>query len=197
MAALRSQLADTLLQSASLDFAVGGGVMYYNRKRPALPTDLNALSPTGEGLLPSEVAGGEMAQVLVALIFIARGALDAAHDIVGSLDSPEATYAHAMIHRQEGASTGEAGLPGYSNSRYWFSCLGEHPLFAQMTEFVAAHPGVPRTMSSSEWDPAAFVQHCARSEQSGSPEDLAFCTAVQRKEWELLFDWCAESAGAA
>lgn len=154
---------------------------------------------TGTGLLPGVVAaGGETARVLIALVYIARGALDAAHDIVGSLDSPEATYAHAMIHRQEGASTGEAGLPGYSNSRYWFSCLGEHPLFDQIAKFAAAHPGAPRAMKSgAEWDPAAFVQHCEKNERLGSSDGLAFCTAVLQKEWELLFDWCADLAAAA
>jgi hypothetical protein len=153
----------------------------------------------GTSLLPCvEAAGGETAHVLIALVYIARGALDAAHDVVGSLDSAEATYAHAMIHRREGTATGEAGLPGYSNARYWFSCLGEHPLFDQIAKFAAAHPGAPRTMKSgAEWQPAAFVQHCERSERSGSSEDLAFCTAVQQKEWELLFDWCAALASAA
>lgn len=196
MAALRSQLADTLLPPAALDFAVGGGVMRYTSQRPPLPADLDGLRP-GTGLLPSEAVSGEAAQVLIALIFIARGALDAAHDIVGSLDSAEATYAHAMIHRREGASTGEAGLPGYSNSRYWFSCLGDHPLFAQVAQFAAAQPGAPRTMKSAEWQPAAFVQHCANSEKSGSSEALAFCAAVQQNEWELLFDWCVELAAVA
>lgn len=195
MVALRTQLADTLL--ASLDFAVGGGVMRYHNDRPALPDDLVGLSP-GVGLLPSEATAGEMAKVIVSLIFIARGELDAAHDIVGSLHSAEATYAHAMIHRREGASTGEAGLPGWSNSQYWFSCLGDHPIFPQLLSFAAAHPGVPQAMKSTaeRWDPAAFVEHCAKTERVGSPEELLFCAAVQQKEWELLFDWCTESSAA-
>jgi hypothetical protein len=45
-AKLRLQLAQTagLLAPASLDFAVGGGVMHYtNDSRPALPADLEGL----------------------------------------------------------------------------------------------------------------------------------------------------------
>ena len=152
----------------------------------------------GTDLLPGVVAAdGETTRVLIALVCIARGALDAAHDVVGSLDSAEAIYAHAMIHRREGKARGEAGLSGYSNARYWFSCLGDHPLFDQIAEFAAAHPGAPRAMKSgATWDPAAFVQHCEASERSGSSENLAFCTAVQQTEWELLFDWCAKLTAA-
>jgi hypothetical protein len=197
MAALRSQLEATILAPEALEFAVGSGVMRYAKSRPQLPTELEGLSGAALGLA-SEAAASEPAQVMVALVLIARGALDAAHDIVGDLDSAEATYAHAIIHRREGAASGEAGLPGYSNSRYWFSCLGDHPLFPQVNAFVAAHPAAPRALKArTDWNPAAFVECCEKSERAGSEEGLAFCVAVQQREWELLFDWCAESAGVA
>ena len=100
--ALRAGLADGLL--SGLDFRVGGGVMYYNRQRPAaLPADLAGLSPSKLGLPDNEAA-----QVCVALVLLARGELDRSHDIVGDLGSREATYTHALIHRREGAAQGEA-----------------------------------------------------------------------------------------
>ena len=188
MAAMRLALADTLLAPASLTFAVGGGLMRYSNSRPELSADLDGLSPAALGLDDSEAA-----QVMVALVLIARDALDAAHDIVGELGCSEATYAHAMIHRREGQATGEAGLPGYSNSRYWFGNLGEHPLFPAVHEFVATHPACPRQLRArTEWDPATFVGLCDKSERAGAEEALAFCTAVQQREWEMLFDHCAE-----
>ena len=63
-AALRAGLGDSLL--SGLDFRVGGGVMYYNRQRPALPADLAGLSPSKLGLPDNEAA-----QVCVALVLLA------------------------------------------------------------------------------------------------------------------------------
>lgn len=194
-AAVRASLTDSLLSSASLDFGVGGGVMCYSNPREALPADLETIDAAKLGLSGGSV-GTEAAQVMVALVLIARGALDAAHDIVGGLSSAEATWAHAIIHRREGRAAGEAGLPGYSNSRYWFGCLGAHELFPLVQEFVAAHPVAPRGLKAqSEWDPAKFIGLCDRSERSGSDVGIAFCVDVQRREWELLYDHCAKLAG--
>lgn len=188
MAGLRAALSETLLKCP--DFAVGGGLMRYSESRPNLLADLDGLSPAVLGLPDG---GSEPAQVMVALVLIARGALDAAHDIVGELGCSEATYAHAMIHRREGQATGEAGLPGYSNSRYWFVNLGDHPLFPAVQEFAAAHPACPRHLRArAEWNPAMFVGLCDKIDTSQAEEGLAFCIAVQQREWEMLFDYCAE-----
>ena len=189
MAALRGRLATTLLAPDALDFSVGGGLMRYSEPRAELPAELQGLT-AGQLGLSGSADSSERAQVMVALVLIARGALDAAHDIVGELGCPEATWAHAIIHRREGEAEGEAGLPGYSNARYWFACLGGHTLFPQMQAFAAAHPAAPRARRA--WDPAAFVAQCQKSERDGSAEQRDFCSAVQRFELELLFDHCAD-----
>ena len=189
MAAIRGRLATTLLAPDALDFSVGGGLMRYSEPRAVLPAELQGLT-AGQLGLSGSADSSERAQVMVALVLIARGALDAAHDIVGELGCAEATWAHAIIHRREGEAEGEAGLPGYSNARYWFACLGGHTLFPQMQAFAAAHPAAPRARRA--WDPAAFVAQCQRSERAGSAEQLDFCSAVQRFELELLFDHCAD-----
>ena len=186
MAALRAGLGDGLL--SGLDFRVGGGVMYYSRQRPALPADLAGLSPS-----KLDLPDNEAAQVCVALVLLARGELDRSHDIVGNLGSQEATWAHAMIHRREGAAQGEAGLPGYANARYWFSCTGDHPVYAQLQAFASKHPDSPPALAAKEeWQPAQFVALCERSGDGGAA--AGFCRAVQQHEWELLFDHCAELA---
>lgn len=102
---LRAALASGLLAPALLDFQPGGGVMHYHKPRPALPADLEQLvaNPSLQGLK----SGTEHTRICAALIMlgeehgctssrtrcahllivsgvpVARGALDAAHDIVG------------------------------------------------------------------------------------------------------------------
>ncbi|KAJ9516930.1 hypothetical protein QJQ45_027413 [Haematococcus lacustris] len=81
-----------------------------------------------------------MAHVLLALMHVAFGALDKAHNLVTPLSwggrteyggepipkSPaakEAAYVHALVHRWEGAHEGEFGT-GFSNANYWYRAAG-------------------------------------------------------------------------
>ena len=61
---------------------------------------------------------------------------DECHKIVQDLKSAEASFWHAILHRQE---------PDRDNSAYWFRCVGEHPVFgallAAAKDIVARHPG--------------------------------------------------------
>jgi len=108
-----------MLQPSKLEFEAGGGVVCYSEKRLAVPKDLLPLLACSKGpaALPGVRVDCEHGRVCVAMVLLARGALDAAHDMVGDQDSPEATYVYAMIHRREGGAKGEAGLSGFSNSR--------------------------------------------------------------------------------
>lgn len=107
-----------------------------------------------------------------------------------------------MIHRREGEAEGEAGLPGFSNSEYWFGRLGNHPLFPAVAAAAAALPSWPLKQTRGGWNPRRFVGLCedaassmASSERGG--EELGeFCLQVQRDEWSMLFDYCAEIAAA-
>jgi hypothetical protein len=87
MVEVRSQLAATLLAPVLLDFSVGGGVMRYSGSRPALPADLQGLENATALVGGGAAATTEAAQVMAALVLIARGELDAAHDIVAELGS--------------------------------------------------------------------------------------------------------------
>jgi hypothetical protein len=96
------------------------------------------------------------------------------HAIAQDLHTPEGSYWHGILHRQE---------PDDWNSGYWMKRAGNHPIHDQMRE-AAALLGV-------EWTPLSFIDYCARARREpGSPtERLAL--ELQRTEWQLLFSWCA------
>lgn len=56
----------------------------------------------------------------------------------------------------------------FGNSKYWWRRAGSHPAFA-----------------GTGYDPVAFVNAVAKAK--GNDPDLV---DVQRREWQMLFDWC-------
>jgi hypothetical protein len=107
-----------------------------------------------------------------------------AHEIAQNISTPEGSYWHAIVHRQE---------PDAGNSGYWFRQVGAHAIFPALRK-QAAQIGVD---FGPRWDPIAFIEMCERARQqpgSGSgAERMAIET--QRAEWQLLFDYCAAKTG--
>jgi hypothetical protein len=149
-----------------------------------------ALDGDGERLMPLVHAngGGNEARELVAAAKVApllRAGLylyfdcwDEAHTVAQDIETPEGSYWHAIVHRQE---------PDASNAAYWFRQVGEHAIFPELL-LRAAEIGIP---TGARWDPIAFVQYCG-SARPGSAEERK-AQELQRAEWQLLFDWCARS----
>ena len=92
--------------------------------------------------------------------------------------TPEGSYWHAMVHRQEPAS---------GNSGYWFRQVGRHAIFPALRQ-AAADLGVDL---GRQWDPAAFIELCERARRSPGSALERQALEVQRAEWQLLFDYCA------
>merc|ERR1711871_489869 len=95
--------------------------------------------------------------VVKALCLYAAGELDRSHNAVLPLSWPshtpfggppirgtaaeqDATYVHAMLHRQEGEFVGQegGGTLGWDNADFWFSRVGRHPLHPQLLECARA-----------------------------------------------------------
>src|SRR6266850_4929270 len=49
--------------------------------------------------------------------------LEGCHKIAQDLPDASGSYLHGVMHRRE---------PDYSNSKYWFKKVGDHPLFPQL-----------------------------------------------------------------
>ncbi len=105
---------------------------------------------------------------------------DEAHEIAQSVSTPEGSYWHAIVHRQE---------PDAGNASYWFRQVGSHPIFPFLRERAAA-VGVD---FGARWNPAAFIDYCEEAQRHPESQSEKRAQEVQRAEWQLLFDYCAAS----
>jgi len=163
------------------------------------------VAPTAAG------ANSHMARVVCGLVWVAFGALDAAHNTVTPLcwgaptdyagppipNSPaaqEAAYVHALVHRWEGSHDGEFGS-GFSNANYWYRATGHHQVMGQLQAAALKEAGgdeaLARYVGGTRLDPTRLVQLCADAQRPGAePKVRAFAERVVNLEWRLLFDWC-------
>lgn len=117
-------------------------------------------------------------QGALAGLWLYFSAFEESHSVSQDLDTPEGSFWHGILHRQE---------PDAGNASYWFRRVGDHPVFPELHAAASAlgySAGV-------RWDPFAFINFCdkARRQPGTHAEDLAI--RVQQAEWQLLFRYCA------
>ena len=116
-------------------------------------------------------------------LYLYFSCLDQSHEISQSIDVPEGSYWHGVMHRQE---------PDSNNAKYWFRKVPSHPIFAELAA-AAQKIGI----AGGRWDPSRFVDLCeqARREPGSDLERMAL--EMQRAEWQLMFDYCAREGSGA
>lgn len=124
----------------------------------------------------ARVADDEMARCCLSAIWLLHDDLEQSHTISQGLPSAEGSFWHGIMHRREG---------DFSNAKYWFRKVGDHPVFEHLGEEDLAQSG--------RWDPFTFVDACQAAASSGDPDDDR-CRRAQQREWELLFDHCYRAA---
>lgn len=168
--------------------------------------ELLALDENGERLIPlvadknsSAEANRRLAEIdaakafaksyspegVLAGLWLYFSCFEECHHVAQDLHTPEGSFWHAILHRQE---------PDPGNAAYWFRRVGAHPvypkLFEAAEEIVARYPQA-EFRPGAYWDPFSFVMFCERArQQPGSPSERA-ALEIQRAEWQLLFDYCA------
>jgi hypothetical protein len=149
---------------------------------------LEALT-SDDAFAPHRVRDGGMADACRAGLFLYHNFLDQSHTISQELLTPTGSYWHALMHRRE---------PDFENAKYWFRRVGTHPVFeglrADAAELAAdAPPQAAFLRTQTAWEPFAFVDLCAAALVGRVPCD-ELCRQIQKREWQLLFDWCYRQA---
>lgn len=168
-------LADFALPIRSLleAQAVGGPMAL----RPAAPKEcaeldrLRALS-LDELFDSAPVARQDYAECVRAGLYLRFGALDDSHRVSQGIATSSGSYWHGIMHRQEG---------DWSNAKYWFRRVGEHPVHADLERETAA-----------AWDPFRFVDECGAASAPG--RDGSEAAHLQMLEWRLLTLHCYRRA---
>jgi hypothetical protein len=137
-----------------------------------------------------EIADHNMAECCLAGVWLLHDFLDESHETSQGINTPSGSFWHGIMHRREG---------DFSNAKYWFQRVGEHPVFeplAARAAELAAERGdaaaVEKLTARESWEPFVFVDMCQAAERNGNAREL--CLDVQQAEWELLFDYCYRAA---
>ena len=130
-----------------------------------------------------------MAAACRAALWLYHNFLDESHAISQELHTPTGSYWHALMHRRE---------PDFSNAAYWFRRVGSHPVYDALRPAAAelatdAPPDAAFLRTQAAWEPFAFVDLCAAA-LVGRANCEPLCQQIQKREWELLFDWCYRQA---
>ncbi len=117
-------------------------------------------------------------------LYLYFSCLNEAHSIAQDLNTPEGSFWHGIMHRQE---------PDAGNAAYWFRRVGRHPVFPALRD--EAHR--VRFDTGREWDPFEFIEFCEASRVRPGSEEELIAMQVQLCEWQLLFDYCAGPGASA
>ena len=164
-----------------------------------------ALDQNGERLLP--LAGGTCsiaqaksvltaatAQQLFPTAASPQGALsglwlyfscfDECHALCQDLETPEGSFWHGILHRQE---------PDAGNAGYWFGRVGTHAVFPEIhaaaAEILKRRPAPLKL--KDRWDPLAFIDFCESARTNPGSDSETAALEIQRAEWQILFNYCA------
>jgi hypothetical protein len=151
---------------------------------------LEALTPETIAA-PHALANRDMALACISGLWLRHDFLDESHRISQDLDNPTGSYWHGIMHRRE---------PDFSNAKYWFRRVGDHPIFGHLQQAAQGLTRVAKWAKPAHflidqpgWDPFKFVDLCEMS-FDGSEWIRALCMEIQRCEWKLLFDDCYRQA---
>jgi hypothetical protein len=153
------------------------------KPNPAVQSELQSLT-IEKAFGREKIRDREMAACCISGLWLYHDYLDESHKLSQEIHTTTGSYWHGFMHRRE---------PDYSNAKYWFRRVGNHPIFESLAAEAKVIAGGDKSESArilsrqTAWDPFQFVDLCEKADDS-SAEML--CKQVQQREWELLFDFC-------
>ena len=140
---------------------------------------------TVESLFGSEkVRRPDLARCCLAGLWLYHDFLDESHAISQEIHTPAGSYWHGIAHRIE---------PDSWNAAYWFRRVGQHPIFPSLHHHaheILRKYEFTRWKLKESWDPFLFIDWCDDARQAPASVQEQVATAIQRAEWQLLFEWC-------
>jgi hypothetical protein len=129
------------------------------RPNPAVRNELAALS-IETAFAGRKITDIAMARCCVSGVWLLHDFLDESHTISQNIATPSGSYWHGIMHRREG---------DFSNAKYWFDRVGDHPVFASLT-----------MADGSPWDAYQFAPS-ALAMRHGLRSSACFNTANGRR----------------
>jgi hypothetical protein len=126
--------------------------------------------------------GSRAPEAAVAGLYLYCGCWEEAHETAQAIATPEGSYWHGIVHRQE---------PDAWNSAYWCRQIGRHAVYPALREAALALG----MQVGAAWNPEAFIELCERAREQPGSDVERLALEVQRAEWQLLFHYCAEHLG--
>ncbi len=159
-------------------------------QRDKLVCERLCTEPITELFAPLKPRDQHAARACVAGLLLLYDGLDESHSISQDLGDATGSYWHGIMHRRE---------PDYGNAKYWFARVRQHPIypalavaarqFARESMAKLSWPAARWLLDEGPWQPDAFVDLCQAARRTGAESDL-FCRNIQRKECELLLEYC-------
>lgn len=143
---------------------------------------------------PNSLGDRDMARCCVAGLWLLYDFLDESHKVSQAVHTSSGSYWHGIMHRRE---------PDYSNSKYWFRKVGNHPIFETLCRAAGdlatkeePEPANQFLIEQNAWDPFRFIDLCESAARGQSSSEL-LCRRIAQIEWQLLFDYCYDKATGA